>query len=237
LVQPLLSFSLFSPFSLVFSSSFLSLFFLPLFLSLFSPTFSPCVFFFDFSPFLLFLFPNRYFQGTSTSATSDIEKSPLMESKDADGDEVAAVHDDETEGTAYNYSFFHLSFALVWQERRGETEGYKRGLNRVFVCAFHARGIARVFFIRSCGTARITFCAYASLRTSVKFVPENSHIKKRAFDLQVFYSVPKPHKQTNKQTKLLEGKPAIIWLGCVLLDDEGKSVVRKEYKKQKQEKS
>eukprot|EP00026_Physarum_polycephalum_P008459 Phypoly_transcript_08545.p1 GENE.Phypoly_transcript_08545~~Phypoly_transcript_08545.p1 ORF type:complete len:454 (+),score=42.65 Phypoly_transcript_08545:52-1362(+) len=48
--------------------------------------------------------------GTSTSSSSDIEKSPLVDSKDGDGE--AAVQDDETEGTSYNYSFFHLSFAL-----------------------------------------------------------------------------------------------------------------------------
>lgn len=49
--------------------------------------------------------------GTS-SGTSDVEKSPLMAEGGSGGDDEAAVNDDETEGTAYNYSFFHLSFAL-----------------------------------------------------------------------------------------------------------------------------
>jgi hypothetical protein len=50
----------------------------------------------------------------SGSATSDVERSPLMKSEgdSGDGDAETTVPDDETEGTAYNYSFFHLSFAL-----------------------------------------------------------------------------------------------------------------------------
>jgi len=50
--------------------------------------------------------------GSSASASLDIEKAPLVKSDDAVGDGEPAVEDDETEGTSYNYSFFHLSFAL-----------------------------------------------------------------------------------------------------------------------------
>ena len=51
-----------------------------------------------------------------------MEKSPLVQSEGAGDDDEAAVPDDETEGTAYNYSFFHLSFALVCNDECGEVE-------------------------------------------------------------------------------------------------------------------
>lgn len=44
--------------------------------------------------------------------SSDVEKAPLVTDTVADPEGDNAIPDDETEGTAYNYSFFHLSFAL-----------------------------------------------------------------------------------------------------------------------------
>jgi len=44
-------------------------------------------------------------------ASSDVEK-PLVQSEGDEESATPAAPDDEKEGTRYNYSFFHLSFAL-----------------------------------------------------------------------------------------------------------------------------
>jgi hypothetical protein len=54
----------------------------------------------------------------NTSSSTDIEKSPLVTSTTADGSVVVVdqsdgpIEDDEAESTVYNYTHFHLSFAL-----------------------------------------------------------------------------------------------------------------------------